>query len=56
MAGKTVGQVQAEFKVPAEFAHYRSATRLKNFLRRTNRRDCGAAGCDVTGVPITEMS
>ena len=32
MAGKTVAQVQAEFKVPAEFAHYRSPTRLKNFL------------------------
>jgi glyoxylase-like metal-dependent hydrolase (beta-lactamase superfamily II) len=32
MAGKTVEQVQAEFKVPAEFAHYRSQTRLKNFL------------------------
>jgi glyoxylase-like metal-dependent hydrolase (beta-lactamase superfamily II) len=32
MAGKTVEQVQAEFKMPAEFAHYRSAVRLKNFL------------------------
>jgi glyoxylase-like metal-dependent hydrolase (beta-lactamase superfamily II) len=31
-AGKTVEQVQAEFKVPAEFAHYRSPQRLKNFL------------------------
>jgi glyoxylase-like metal-dependent hydrolase (beta-lactamase superfamily II) len=31
-AGKTVEQVQAEFKMPAEFAHYRSPVRLKNFL------------------------
>ena len=31
-AGKTVGQVQAEFKVPAEFAHYKGAPRLKAFL------------------------
>ena len=29
MAGKTVEQVQAEFKVPAEFAHYGGAARLK---------------------------
>ena len=32
MAGKTVEQVQAEFKVPAEFAHYGGAARLKAFL------------------------
>jgi cyclase len=31
-AGKTAAQVQAEFKVPDEFARYRSPTRLKNFL------------------------
>jgi glyoxylase-like metal-dependent hydrolase (beta-lactamase superfamily II) len=30
--GKTVKEVQAEFKVPAEFAHYKSAPRLKAFL------------------------
>jgi glyoxylase-like metal-dependent hydrolase (beta-lactamase superfamily II) len=32
MAGKTVEQVQAEFKVPQEFAHYGGAARLKSFL------------------------
>jgi cyclase len=32
MAGKTVEQVQAEFKVPAEFAHYTGTGRLKAFL------------------------
>jgi cyclase len=31
-AGKTVEQVQAEFKVPPEFAHYQSSGRLKAFL------------------------
>ncbi len=31
-AGKTVEQVQAEFQVPAEFAHYTGAPRLKAFL------------------------
>jgi glyoxylase-like metal-dependent hydrolase (beta-lactamase superfamily II) len=31
-AGKTVEQVQAEFKVPAEFAHYQGPQRLKAFL------------------------
>jgi glyoxylase-like metal-dependent hydrolase (beta-lactamase superfamily II) len=31
-AGKTVEQVQAEFKVPQEFAHYKGAPRLKAFL------------------------
>jgi glyoxylase-like metal-dependent hydrolase (beta-lactamase superfamily II) len=32
MAGKTVEQVQAEFKVPQEFAHYGGPARLKSFL------------------------
>jgi glyoxylase-like metal-dependent hydrolase (beta-lactamase superfamily II) len=32
MAGKTIEQVQAEFKVPQEFAHYKSAPRAKAFL------------------------
>ena len=32
MAGKSVKQVQDELKVPPEFAHYRSPTRLRNFL------------------------
>ncbi len=31
-AGKSVAQVQAEFKVPAEFAHYGGPARLRNFL------------------------
>ncbi|MFM9967805.1 MAG: MBL fold metallo-hydrolase [Burkholderiales bacterium] len=31
-AGKTVGEIQAEFKVPAEFAHYGGPARLKAFL------------------------
>jgi cyclase len=31
-AGKTVEQVQAQFKVPAEFAHYKGPQRLKAFL------------------------
>jgi glyoxylase-like metal-dependent hydrolase (beta-lactamase superfamily II) len=31
-AGKTVEQVQAEFKLPAEFAHYKRPPRLKSFL------------------------
>ena len=31
-AGKTVEQVQAEFKVPQEFAHYTGPGRLKAFL------------------------
>src|SRR6476661_5778551 len=30
--GKTVEQVQAEFKLPAEFAHYKRPPRLKSFL------------------------
>jgi glyoxylase-like metal-dependent hydrolase (beta-lactamase superfamily II) len=30
--GKTVEQVQAEFKLPAEFAHYKRPPRLKAFL------------------------
>jgi cyclase len=30
--GKTLEQIQADFKVPEEFAHYRSPTRLKAFL------------------------
>ena len=33
MAGKTVEQVQAEFKLPAEFAHYKRPPRLKSFLK-----------------------
>jgi len=32
VAGKTVEQVQAEFKLPAEFAHYKRQPRLKSFL------------------------
>jgi cyclase len=32
MAGKTVEQVQAEFELPAEFAHYKRPPRLKAFL------------------------
>jgi cyclase len=32
MSGKTVEQVQAEFKLPAEFAHYKRPPRLKSFL------------------------
>jgi glyoxylase-like metal-dependent hydrolase (beta-lactamase superfamily II) len=32
VAGKTVEQVQAEFKVPQEFAHYKGPQRLKAFL------------------------
>src|SRR6476659_229873 len=32
MAGKTVEQVQAEFKLPAECAHYKRPPRLKSFL------------------------
>jgi len=32
MAGKTVEQVQSEFKVPQEFAHYTGPGRLKAFL------------------------
>ena len=32
VAGKTVEQVQAEFKLPAEFAHYKRPPRLKSFL------------------------
>lgn len=31
-AGKSVEQVQAEFKIPAEFAHYKRNPRLKSFL------------------------
>jgi cyclase len=31
-AGKSVEQIQKEFKVPQEFAHYRRPERLKNFL------------------------
>jgi hypothetical protein len=31
-AGKSVEQVQAEFKLPAEFAHYKRPPRLKAFL------------------------
>lgn len=31
-AGKSVEQVQAEFKIPAEFAHYKRNPRLKVFL------------------------
>jgi glyoxylase-like metal-dependent hydrolase (beta-lactamase superfamily II) len=31
-AGKSVEQVQAEFKLPAEFAHYKRPPRLKSFL------------------------
>ena len=31
-AGKSVEQIQAEFKVPGEFAHYTGAARLKAFL------------------------
>jgi len=33
MVGKTVEQVHAEFKMPAEFAHCQGATRLKDFLK-----------------------
>jgi glyoxylase-like metal-dependent hydrolase (beta-lactamase superfamily II) len=32
MAGKTVEQIQKEFVVPKEFAHYRGAPRLRAFL------------------------
>jgi glyoxylase-like metal-dependent hydrolase (beta-lactamase superfamily II) len=32
MAGKTVEQVQAEFKLPPDFAHYKRPPRLKAFL------------------------
>lgn len=32
-AGKSVEQIQKEFKVPQEFAHYRRPERLRNFLR-----------------------
>lgn len=32
-AGKTLEQIQKEFVVPKEFAHYRRPARLKNFLR-----------------------
>ena len=32
VAGKSVEQVQAEFKLPAEFAHYKRPPRLKAFL------------------------
>jgi hypothetical protein len=31
-AGKSVEQVQAEFKIPPEFAHYKRNPRLKSFL------------------------
>ncbi len=31
-AGKSVQQVQAEFKVPQEFVHYKGPQRLKAFL------------------------
>lgn len=30
--GKTLEEIQADFKVPEEFAHYHSPTRLKSFL------------------------
>lgn len=32
-AGKSVEQIQKEFKVPQEFAHYKRPERLKDFLR-----------------------
>jgi glyoxylase-like metal-dependent hydrolase (beta-lactamase superfamily II) len=32
MAGKTIKEIQAEFKVPQEFAHYQGPGRLKAFL------------------------
>ena len=32
-AGKNAEQIQKEFKVPQEFAHYRRPERLRNFLR-----------------------
>ena len=31
-AGKSVEQVQSDIKVPAEFSHYRSPSRLKNYV------------------------
>lgn len=32
-AGKSLEQIQADFKLPQEFAHYRRPERLRNFLR-----------------------
>ena len=32
-AGKTLDQIEKEFKVPQEFAHYRGPERLKNFYK-----------------------
>jgi hypothetical protein len=32
-AGKSVEQIQKEFKMPQEFAHYRRPERLRNFLK-----------------------
>ena len=32
-ARKTLAQIQEEFKLPAEFAHYKRPPRLKNYLR-----------------------
>ena len=32
-AGKTVEQIQKEFVLPKEFAHYKGPDRLRNFLR-----------------------
>ena len=31
-AGRSVQQVQDEFRLPAEFAHYKRPPRLRNFL------------------------
>ena len=32
MAGKTIKEIQAEFKVPQEFAHYKRPARLRQLL------------------------
>ena len=32
-AGKSLDQIEKEFKVPQEFAHYRRPERLKNFYK-----------------------
>jgi hypothetical protein len=32
-AGKTLSQIEKEFKVPQEFAHYKRPERLKDFLK-----------------------
>jgi hypothetical protein len=32
-AGKSLEQIQKDFKLPPEFAHYKRPERLRNFLR-----------------------